>query len=254
MLKTKNKLFKLVLTALLAALVVGLQMVVGIPLGPFNITLTLIPIVFGSITLGAGYGTALGLVFGLVVSIMSITGRDAGGQAVFAASPAIAWVLCLLKGAAAGLCPALIYRAFKDKKAAPWVLVGASGLFIFIAGFAVGKILKTGWSAKTVIIVCLAAIIAAAYLLIIHYAMKKDTAPVYLASMIAPIANTGIFVAGMFIFFRPLLAEWAGGSDILLFVLTGIVGVNFILEFTVAVIFAPAIAMAAEALMKRHRT
>ena len=52
--KTKNRLFKLVMTALLAALVVILQFLAGIPIGPFSITLTLIPIVFGSVTLGAG--------------------------------------------------------------------------------------------------------------------------------------------------------------------------------------------------------
>lgn len=250
--KTRERLFKLVMTALLGALVVILQFIAGIPIGPFSITLTLIPIVFGSVTLGAGYGTALGLVFGIMASLMSISGKDVGGFAVFSANPPIAWALCLTKGAMAGLLPALIYKAFKNKKAAPWILVGVSGVFLFLAGFAVAKVLNTGWTATSIIVVCFASLAAAAYLLVIYFALKKDAAPVYLASMVAPIANTGIFIAGMLIFFRSVLEVWTGGSDVMMFIVSTIVGVNFVLEFAVAVIFAPAVAMAAEALKKRR--
>ena len=201
--KTKNRLFKLVMTALLAALVVILQFLAGIPIGPFSITLTLIPIVFGSVTLGAGYGTFLGLVFGVMASVMSITGRDVGGYAVFEANAGLAWALCLLKGAMAGLLPALVHKAFKNKKAAPWILVGSSGVFLLLAGFALGKLLPSALPAwGKVLAVVIAALIAAAYLLVIHLAITKESSAVYLASMVAPIANTGIFIAGMFIFFR----------------------------------------------------
>ncbi len=247
--KTKNRLFKLVMTALLAALVVILQFLMGIPIGPFSITLTLIPIVFGSVTLGAGYGTFLGLVFGVMASIMSITGRDVGGYAVFEANAGIAWVMCLLKGAMAGLLPALVHKAFKNKKAAPWILVGSSGVFLLFAGFALGKNLP---ACGKVLAVVIAAVVAAAYLLVIHLAITKESSAVYLASMIAPIANTGIFIAGMFIFFRSVLETWAQGSNVFLFVISVVVGVNFVLEFTVSVLFAPAVAAAAK-VMKRRR-
>ena len=251
--KTKNRLFKLVMTALLAALVVILQFLAGIPIGPFSITLTLIPIVFGSVTLGAGYGTFLGLVFGVMASVMSITGRDVGGYAVFEANAGLAWALCLLKGAMAGLLPALVHKAFKNKKAAPWILVGSSGVFLLLAGFALGKLLPSALPAwGKVLAVVIAALIAAAYLLVIHLAITKESSAVYLASMVAPIANTGIFIAGMFIFFRSVLETWAQGSNVFLFVISVVVGVNFVLEFTVAVLFAPAVAAAAK-VMKRRR-
>ena len=98
-----------------------------------------------------------------------------------------------------------------------------------------------------------AAVVAAAYLLVIHLAITKESSAVYLASMIAPIANTGIFIAGMFIFFRSVLETWAQGSNIFLFVISAIVGVNFVLEFTVSVLFAPAVAAAAKVMNKRRR-
>ena len=75
----KNRLLYLVTTAVLAAIVVVLQIVGGIPVGPFSITLTLFPIVVGAVVLGPVPGLILGLVFGVVVSILSITGKDPGG-------------------------------------------------------------------------------------------------------------------------------------------------------------------------------
>ena len=113
--KSSKRIRNLVMLAILAALIVGLQFIGGISIGPFSITLTLIPIVVGAIILGPAIGAVLGLIFGLIVSIFSVTGRDPGGQMVFAASPVIAWALCLLKGAAAGFLPAVVYRAVKKK-------------------------------------------------------------------------------------------------------------------------------------------
>ncbi len=64
-----------------------------------------------------------------------------------------------------------------------------------------------------------------------------------LASMAAPIVNTGIFCAAVTFFYRDLLNEWAtaAGADSMYFLFMGIVGVNFLLEFAVNVIAAPAL-------------
>ena len=187
--KSSYRIRNLVTLAILAALIVVLQFVGGINVGPFSITLTLIPIVVGAILMGPVYGAILGLIFGLIVSILSVVGRDPGGQMVFAANPVIAWALCHLKGAAAGVLPALVYRAVKQK-----------------------------------------------------------TLAAYLASMTAPVANTGIFIVDMLLFFRPLLNDWAGDQNTLVFALTGIAGFNFLFEFAVSVIFAPAVAQVVKAL------
>ena len=182
--KNSERIRNLVLMAILAAMIVGLQFIGGINVGPVSITLTLVPIVAGAIVLGPAYGAALGLGFGLIISIFSVTGRDPGGQMVFAFAPVLSWFFCLIRGAVTGLLPAVVYRALKGGKAAP-----------------------------------------------------------FLASMVAPVANTGIFIAGMLLFYRPLLEEWGGGQNAIVFAIVGLAGINFLIEFAVAVIFAPAVAL-----------
>lgn len=240
--KNTNAVRNLTITAILVALVIILQVSLGINIGPVSITLTLIPIAVGSLVLGPGYGAAIGFIFGIIVSLLSITGKDPGGQMVFAANPVIAWILCLLKGTAAGFLPAVVYRFFSKCKASRQLLIAFSGMFIALGCFAAGKVTAGSSNAKTAVICIILAIVAAAYLLLIHFALRKDKAEFYLATMIAPIANTGIFILGMFLFFRPTLDAWAGGNNVFLYAITGLAGINFLLEFAASVILAPAVA------------
>ena len=79
---------KLVGAAVLAAIIVVLQLVVSsIHVGPFSITLALIPIIIGAIVYGPGTGAGLGAVFGLVVCYAVVTGADAGGFLMFQEKP-----------------------------------------------------------------------------------------------------------------------------------------------------------------------
>lgn len=64
---------------------------------------------------------------------------------------------------------------------------------------------------------------------------------VIIVAVLSPIINTSVFVLFMFIFFRPLLTSWAGGTDILTYVITGLVGINFIIEFLLNIIICPVI-------------
>ena len=59
------------------------------------------------------------------------------------------------------------------------------------------------------------------------------------AAAVAPICNTGIFIVGMLLFFKDVLTVWAGGTDLLVYVITGIAGINFIIEFLLNIIVAP---------------
>jgi len=240
--RTNQNLKNLALTALFAALVVGLQILGGIPIGPFSITLTLVPIVVGAILLGWQYGLALGVIFGVIVSILSITGKDPGGFMVFQANAFLGWTVCVLKGAAAGVLPALLYKFFSKVKCAPHVFMALSGAFLFLSGFAVGKLLSFDAAWKTVLLAVLFALLAAGYLLIARLALSSGNSAVYLAAMSAPVANTGIFIIGMLLFFKDVLASWAGGTNLILYVLSGIVGINFVIEFAVAIVLSPAIA------------
>lgn len=61
------------------------------------------------------------------------------------------------------------------------------------------------------------------------------------SALSAPVINTGLFVAGMFLLFKDTLYAWAGGTDIVVYVLVGLAGVNFLVEFLINTILSPAI-------------
>ena len=61
------------------------------------------------------------------------------------------------------------------------------------------------------------------------------------AALFAPIVNTGLFVCGMLLFFMDTLQSWAGGSDLASYVILGLAGLNFIVEFLINIILTPAI-------------
>ncbi len=57
------------------------------------------------------------------------------------------------------------------------------------------------------------------------------------AAAVCPIVNTGVFIGCMLTIFPQVLAAWAGGSDILSYVLTGLLLVNFVPELIINVLF-----------------
>ncbi len=105
-----EKIHKLVGTALLTALVAVVYfLTMGITVGPFNITFALIPIVVGAALYGWQAGGWLGLVFGAMVLL---TG---GANAFLVVNVPGTIITVLVKGAAAGLVPGLIYGALEKK-------------------------------------------------------------------------------------------------------------------------------------------
>lgn len=61
-----------------------------------------------------------------------------------------------------------------------------------------------------------------------------------LAAAVCPIVNTGFFVACMLTFFRDVLSAWAGGGDIMAYVLSGLMLCNFLPELIINLVFSPA--------------
>ncbi|MBP5223575.1 MAG: ECF transporter S component [Lachnospiraceae bacterium] len=104
-----SKTVKIVGTGLLMAIVVVLQALVsGIRFGTFSITLTLVPIIIGAALFGPLAGALLGTVFGVVVLI-----TDAGAFMAISIPGTI--IVCILKGALAGLAAGYIYRLLEKK-------------------------------------------------------------------------------------------------------------------------------------------
>ena len=200
----KQKTLELVQLAMLAALVVVLQILSALipPIGGMvSITLTLIPVVIGAILFGKKGGAILGFTFGLIVMINCITGLDPGGNILWNTNPILTALLCLLKGTLAGFVPAVVYSAIK--------------------GY------KTTSTAKKIF--CTA-----------------------LAAMLAPIVNTSTFVIGMLLFFKDTLTAWADGKPIMLYVLLGLAGLNFLIEFIINIILTPAIIRIVDVVKKKN--
>lgn len=100
--KTKN----MVLAAILTALVIVLQFLGSfIKLGPFSISVVLVPIVIGAAACGVGVGAWLGFVFSLIVIL-------SGDAALFLTVNVPGTIITvLLKGTLCGLFAGLTYKA-----------------------------------------------------------------------------------------------------------------------------------------------
>ena len=61
-----------------------------------------------------------------------------------------------------------------------------------------------------------------------------------LTAIVAPLVNTGLFVIAMFAFFKDILSQWAGGTNVVTYAIVGLVGVNFIIELVINIVMAPA--------------
>ncbi len=95
----------MVFAAIMTALVVILQFMGSfVKLGPFSISLVLIPIVIGTATCGEKIGAWLGLVFGVIV----LASGDAG--AFLAVNVPGTIITVLLKGIACGYLAGLVYK------------------------------------------------------------------------------------------------------------------------------------------------
>ena len=147
-----------------------------IKVGPFAVSLVLIPIVVGAAVYGVSAGAWLGFVFGVVVTIAVVTGVDQGGYIMFSARPVMTVLVCLIKGTAAGLVAGALYRAIGKKHALAGVIVAAAA---------------------------------------------------------APVA--------MVLFYQPQLQAWAGGTAVATYIVTTLVGVNFLLELGVNLVLSPTI-------------
>ena len=172
--------------AIFSAIIVLLQIICTfIKFGPFSITLALAPIIIGAAIYGVGAGAFLGGVFGTVVLVTGLLGWDGGTVLYLMSINAVATVLiCVVKGAVAGLLGGLVYRAI---------------------------------------------------------AARSDLGGVIAAGIVCPVVNTGLFIAGMLLFFTDTLISWAGGQNLMIYLITVLTGVNFIVELAVNLILASGI-------------
>ena len=180
--KASAKTQRLTGLALMTGIIIVLQIVASfIKFGPFTITLALAPIIIGAALYGAGAGAYLGGVFGVVVFIACVAGWDMGGNILFTARPLVTLILCVVKGALAGLAAGAVYRAL---------------------------------------------------------AQRSPMAGSILAGIMCPVVNTGIFCLGLAGFYYDTLVAWAGGTALVYYVITVLVGLNFLLEMAINLVLS----------------
>lgn len=106
----KMSVASLTLGAILTALVIVLQLLgTFVRLGPFQISLVLIPIVIGAACCGKYIGAWLGFVFGMVVLL------NGDAAAFYAVNIPGTIITVLLKGILCGLCAGLVYNLLENK-------------------------------------------------------------------------------------------------------------------------------------------
>lgn len=69
---------------------------------------------------------------------------------------------------------------------------------------------------------------------------KNSYLAMVLAAIVCPVVNTGTFVLCMMTFFKDVLSVWAGGGDILAYIFSGLLLLNFVPELIINVVFSPA--------------
>jgi len=125
-----QKVKKLVGLALFTAIMVVLQIVASaVRFGPFSITLVLAPLVVGAALYGVGAGAYLGAVFGAGVLI------SGDANLFMVVDPVGTVVTVMLKGIAAGLAAAAVYKMLEKKNR--HVAVLAAGIASPLANTAV---------------------------------------------------------------------------------------------------------------------
>ena len=81
---------------------------------------------------------------------------------------------------------------------------------------------------------------------------KHKTAAVIASAVICPVVNTGLFIVGMLVFFFDTLSGWAGGQNLLLYIIVGLTGVNFLVELAVNIVLSSGITRIIRAGKKMH--
>lgn len=210
-----SKTKKIVGIGLFTAIVLVLQFLGGgIKLGMFSISLVLVPIVVGAAVYGWQAGAWLGLMFGVAVLL-------SGDAAAFLAVDVFGTILTVLvKGAAAGLCAGLAYKAILyllDHRVKGQILLMKNR-------YGLGECCEAG---------------------VYDYISRNNRyLAVIIAAIVCPVMNTGVFLLGCRLFFFDTITEWgtaAGFENAASYMFLGLAGINFLIEIGTNLLLSPVI-------------
>ena len=70
---------------------------------------------------------------------------------------------------------------------------------------------------------------------------KNQIVAVLVSAIVAPVVNTGVFILGSYVFFFDYLSGLAERTNLLVFILVALVGINFFIELGTNLVLNPAI-------------
>ena len=146
------------------------------------------------------------------------------------------------------LAPIIIGAALYGPKAGAY-LGGVFGVVVLIAcilGWDPGG--SVLWNANPFLtaVVCLAkGILAGLCAGAVYQAISKGPlAPIVgaiAAGIVSPVVNTGLFCLCLTLLFHDILVAWAGGTDIVYYIIFGLTGINFLLELVINLVLSTVI-------------
>lgn len=153
------------------------------------------------------------------------------------------------------LIPIIIGSALFDEKAGAFLggVFSVVVIIMCVIGADVGGAMVWNANPFLCVLVCMLKGTCAGYVSGLLYRLicnKNSIVATVVAGLSAPVVNTGIFILGLVLFFRPILAQWSGGSDVLYYVIFGLLGVNFLVELGVNMILCPVIVKILNAIRK----
>ena len=144
------------------------------------------------------------------------------------------------------LAPIIIGAALYVAGAGAWLgaVFGVVVLIACIAGWdAGGNILFTANPLLTAAL-CIVKGAAAGFVSGLVFRGLSSRSPMgaaIIAGIVCPVVNTGIFCVGLAVFFYDTLVAWAGGSDLIYYIIFGLTGVNFVLELAINLVLSTVI-------------
>lgn len=85
------------------------------------------------------------------------------------------------------------------------------------------------------------------------FGKKNPYVAMILAAIVCPVVNTGVFVACMLLLFRQVLSAWAGGTDLVTYIFSGLLLFNFVPELIINVVFSPVSARILQLVKKNEK-
>lgn len=153
------------------------------------------------------------------------------------------------------LIPIIIGSALFDEKAGAF-LGGVFSVVVItmcVIGADVGGAMVWNANPFLCVLVCMTKGVMAGYVSGLVYRLLNKKSPIaatFVVGVSAPVVNTGIFILGLVLFFKPILSQWSGGSDMLYYILFGLTGINFLVELGVNMVLCPVIVKILEAVKK----